>query len=218
VEDSSLFFRACGWLARILISLLSRFELTGVERIPRSGPVILAANHLSNADPIILASVLPRPSAFMAKQELLRFPGMSTIVRMYGSFTVRRGAADREAIRQALSVLEGGRVLGLFPEGTRSRSGSLGEPRAGVGMLALRTGAAVVPIGIVGTDHVAPYKLLWRRPRVSVRVGEPILCEKISGPLRGGAQEHTERVMNAIAELLPEEQRGRFAMAQESSA
>jgi 1-acyl-sn-glycerol-3-phosphate acyltransferase len=209
-ERGTWFYELSGILARFLIWLLGRLELYGVEHIPRSGPVILAANHLSNADPVIVAAVLPRATVFMAKEELLKIPGMLWVVRHFGSFTVRRGAADREAIRRALEALEQGRALGVFPEGTRSRSGALGEPHAGVGMLALRTGAPVVPIAITGTDQVSPTKLLWRRPRIIVRVGEPMPSERTSGALRGAAHEYTERVMEAIAALLPEAQRGRF--------
>jgi 1-acyl-sn-glycerol-3-phosphate acyltransferase len=210
-ERGTWFYELSGGLARFLIWLLGRLELHGVENVPTSGPVILAANHLSNADPVIIAAVLPRATVFMAKRELLRLPGMMWVVREFGSFTVRRGTADREAIRRALQALVEGRALGLFPEGTRSRSGALGEPYAGVGMLALRTGAPVVPIGISGTDQVSPFKILWRRPRIVVRVGEPIPTPRVSGALRGAAHEYTERVMEAIAELLPEQQRGRFA-------
>lgn len=212
-ERGTWFYELSGVLARFLIWLFGRLEVHGVEHIPSSGAVILAANHLSNADPIIIAAVLPRATVFMAKRELLRLPGMVWVVRAFGSFTVRRGAADREAIRRALEALEQGRSLAVFPEGTRSRSGALGEPYAGVGMLALRTGAPVVPIGISGTDQVSPFKLLWQRPRVVVRVGRPIPAARVSGALRGAGREHTERVMEAIADLLPDEQRGRFATA-----
>jgi 1-acyl-sn-glycerol-3-phosphate acyltransferase len=217
-ERGTWFYELSGILARFLIWLLGRLELHGAENIPASGPVILAANHLSNADPVIVAALLPRATVFMAKEELLRLPGMHWVVKNFGSFTVRRGSADREAIRRALETLEQGKALGVFPEGTRSRAGALGEPRAGVGLLALRSGAPVVPIAISGTDQVSPTKLFWRRPRIVVRVGEPIASDRVSGALRGAAHEHTERVMEAIAALLPEHQRGRFATAAHGSS
>jgi 1-acyl-sn-glycerol-3-phosphate acyltransferase len=212
-QRGSLFYELCGILARCLIRLYSRFEIYGLDNIPASGPVILAANHISNADPVLLAATMPRPAVFMAKRELLRWPGMIWVVRAYGSFTVRRGAADREAIRRALKALGEGRVLGLFPEGTRSKSGALGEPFAGVGLLALRTGAPVVPIGIRGTELVSPRKPLWKRPRVVVTIGKPIPSPRVTGAVRGAARQHTERVMRAIAALLPANQRGRFLTA-----
>jgi 1-acyl-sn-glycerol-3-phosphate acyltransferase len=217
-ERGTWFYELSGVVARFLIWLLGRLEIHGVENVPASGPVILASNHLSNADPVIVAAVLPRATVFMAKEELLMVPGMHWVVVNFGSFTVRRGAADREAIRRALETLEQGKALGLFPEGTRSRSGALGEPHAGVGMLALRTGAPVVPIAISGTDEVSPTKMLWRRPRIVVRVGEPIYADRLDTALRGAAQEHTERVMMAIADLLPEQQRGRFARVAHGSS
>jgi 1-acyl-sn-glycerol-3-phosphate acyltransferase len=210
-ERGLWFYELAGIVARFLIWLLGRLELSGVENVPRSGPVILAANHLSMADPVIVAAVLPRATVFMAKDDLREIPGMPRVIEHFGSFTVRRGAVDRDAIRRAIEVLEQGRSLGVFPEGTRSRSGAIGEPHAGVGMLALRTGAPVVPIGISGTDEVRPTKLLWRRPRIVVRVGKPISSERTSGALRGAAHEYAEHVMEAIAALLPEKQRGRFA-------
>jgi 1-acyl-sn-glycerol-3-phosphate acyltransferase len=212
-QRGSPFYELSGVLARCLIRLYSRLEIYGLENIPASGPVILAANHLSNADPVLLAATLPRPAVFMAKRELLRLPGMIWVVKAYGSFTVRRGAADRDAIRRALEALGEGRVLCLFPEGTRSKSGSLGEPYAGVGLLALRTGAPVVPIGIRGTELASPLKPLWKRPRVVVTIGQPIPSPRVTRAVRGAAREHTERVMSAIAGLLPNDQRGRFLAA-----
>ena len=111
--------------------LFFRARVIGKENLPAEGPVILAANHLSNWDPPFLACFIPRHVHYMAKTELFENPIFSAMIRSCHAFPVKRGAADRGAIKMAMQVLKGGSVLGVFPEGTRSRTGEMGKAEAG---------------------------------------------------------------------------------------
>lgn len=178
--DSHLtwFIRAFALGSRIVARSFTRIRHEGLERIPRTGPVILAPNHISNADAVVvgawLTPVLGRRIHWLGKKEMFRFPPFAAILHAGGVHPVDRGNADVEAYRLALRVLEAGGVLLVFPEGTRSATGRLQPFKDGLATLALRSGAAVVPIGVSGTDRVWP-RGGWPRPggRATVRVGEP---------------------------------------------
>ncbi|MDI3256224.1 MAG: lysophospholipid acyltransferase family protein [Kyrpidia sp.] len=153
-------------LIRIPMQTLFPLRVIGREHVPEQGGVVLCANHGSNWDPVLLGLSVSRPIHFMAKEELFRVPGLAPLVRGLGAFPVRRGAADRAALRTAVQLARGGRVVGLFPEGTRRRRGKVGRPMPGAGMVAVRSGAPVIPVHID-----AGY-----RPgsRVTVRFGPPV--------------------------------------------
>lgn len=163
-----------------------RMRVDGLERLPSQGPAILAINHVSMLDPILVAAALPRPVHFMAKEELFRYPLLGWLLRWLHAFPVRRGQPDREAIARALSVLKAGGVVGIFPEGTRSLDGRLLPIQGGTAFLALKSGAAVFPVAIVGTHRAMPKGAWWpRRACVQIRVGEPLrLPEGTQGPVR----------------------------------
>lgn len=159
----------------ILFKLVFRCRITGQENIPKAGGVVIAANHLSLWDPPLIGTFVPRPIHFMAKKELFELPVLGWIIRQLNAFPVRRGAADRTAIRTAIAILEGGRCLGLFPEGTRSKDGSLGQAEQGMAMIAAKAGAVIVPAAILGTNRVFSNTLL---PRFEIRFGKPIALHK----------------------------------------
>lgn len=141
-------------LARIFAFELSGgLTIIGLENLPLEGPVIVAPNHLSYFDPPIVAATVPRKVAFMAKEELFRVPVIGWIVKSLNSFPVRRGEGDTEAIRETLERLAAGKLVLVFPEGTRGNGRELGPFNRGVAMLAKRSGAAVVPVGISGTER-----------------------------------------------------------------
>ncbi len=156
-----------------------RLVVEGLDLLPDRPGVILASNHLSFADPVLLAMVvhrtLGRRVRHMAKAEAVAIPVFGALLRDYGGFAVRRGRPDREAYRMANEVLAGGDWLGLAPEGTRSRTGMLGEPKPGVALLALRSGAEVVPVALWGTEALWPVGVLLPRPgkEVHIRFGAP---------------------------------------------
>jgi 1-acyl-sn-glycerol-3-phosphate acyltransferase len=172
---------------------LYRIEVKGKEHFPKEGAILLCSNHIDNLDPPTVGISAPRQVHFMAKEELFQVPVLGGIVRKVGSFPVKRGMSDREALRNGLNVLKDGGVLGLFPEGTRSKDGKLGKGLAGAGFFALRSNALVVPCAVIGTYK--PFQ------KVKVFFGEPINLD----PLRESkatAEEATELIMSKIAELL----------------
>lgn len=215
----SAFFR---FVARLIVRLRIDGDLAG---IPKHGPVILAANHASSADPVLigafLTKILGRPLNWLGKRELLEFPLTGWIMRRGGIHPVDRDAADLEAFRTALRILEAGQILAIFPEGTRSRDGGLQQVREGVGMLALRSGAPVLPVAVIDSDLMWPRgQLLPRFGRhVTVRYGAPFtVIDLLPAPGPGEKRDRraeteaaTRLVMTRIAELLPPRQRGVYA-------
>ncbi|MFV9510705.1 lysophospholipid acyltransferase family protein [Tepidibacillus sp. LV47] len=156
-------------LRRIVLTyfqLFFKFRVKGKENIPSSGPVILIANHISNYDPPVLASAIDRPIRFMAKEELFKIPLFGAFLYKVGAFPVKRGGNDRKAIKQAFQVLKENQVLGIFPEGTRSKTGQLGKGMPGAALLAIKSDAEIIPVGIQST-----YK--WFQP-IHINIGRPI--------------------------------------------
>jgi 1-acyl-sn-glycerol-3-phosphate acyltransferase len=211
-----LFIRASQLAARTIFRCSTRVSVLGLEHVPTSGALILATNHISNGDPPFvsgwLTPALGRPVHWMAKAEALDWPLAGWFLRQNGAFGIRRGAADMEAFRLARAVLEDGRVLGTFPEGTRSPTGALQQAKDGVTLLALRSGAPILPIGVADTDRFWPRgRKIWRiGGRVSMRIGEPFVLERGVGPdgTKESLEDVTTRLMLHIAELLPERHRG----------
>ena len=159
-------------LFQFLFQVFFRARGIGAENLPREGAVILAANHQSNWDPPLLATFLSRPVCYMAKQELFEIPVFGSIIRACHSFPVRRGAADRGAIKTALQILKLQECLGVFPEGTRSKDGRVHKAEAGVALLAAMSKAPVVPAAIIGTDRILSAGSLF--PRLTVVYGKPM--------------------------------------------
>jgi pantoate ligase / CMP/dCMP kinase len=209
-------------LARIVRVFLFAFTRSlrvegDLAAIPRSGPVILAANHASNADPVVLGAVLTlnlgRRMHWLAKKEIFDWPIIGWMARNGGIHPVDRSTADIEAFRTARRILDEGQVLFVFPEGTRSPDGGLQRARDGLAMLALRTGAPIVPIAIAGSDKVWPKGQKLPRPggRITVTVGRPFnLADEVPAAAGGreGKAAATTALMRRIAELLPDRQRG----------
>ncbi len=208
--------RATDAFGRTFIQCFTRVTVEGLEHVPSAGPLIIAGNHISNADPPAIASwltpALGRPIHWMAKAEALEWPLAGWFMRQNGAFGIRRGAADTEAFRLAKRVLDEGRVLGAFPEGTRSPTGALQQAKDGVSLLALRTGAPILPVGVAGTDRFWPrgQKLWGVGGRITLRVGEPFVLERGRRPdgTRESMEDVTTRLMLRIAALLPERHRG----------
>ncbi len=156
----------------LLFSIFFRAEAIGRENMPKDGGVILAANHMSNFDPPLLATYLRRPVSYMAKKELFEVPVLKQIITACFSFPVRRGAADRGAIKAALNELKKGRCVGLFPEGTRSRDGKTHKAEAGVALIAAMAKVPVVPAAIIGTNRIFANGSLL--PKLKIIYGEPM--------------------------------------------
>lgn len=172
-----------------------RIEIIGLENFPKEGGVLLCTNHIDNLDPPVVGITAPRPVHFMAKEELFNVPLLGKLVPHLNAFPVKRGMSDREALRKGLNILKEGKVLGLFPEGTRSKDGELGKGLAGAGFFALRTDADVLPCAIIG-----PYKSF--QP-LKVVYGKPIAIEELR-KTKASAEETTDKIMEAIKQLLEE--------------
>ncbi len=190
-------------LLRAILTVVARWKVTGRENIPREGALIVVANHLNNADPPILgAGIARRRLRYMAKIELFRMP-LGVIPRLYGAFPVRRFDADLAAMLNAERMLKRGEVLGMFPEGTRSRTGYLGRPHPGTAAIALRAGATLLPCAITGTEQLRNPLVVFKQPRITLQIGEPIPVEQVRRPTEEQVMELTDRVFAAIAAMLP---------------
>jgi 1-acyl-sn-glycerol-3-phosphate acyltransferase len=221
----TLLIRLCALGGRIFSRAVTRVGVAGdLALIPSEGPVIIACNHASNLDPVVLGSWLvpavDRRIHWLGKKELFAWPIVGWLARNGGVHPVDRDAADVEAFRLAKRILDEGHVLTVFPEGTRSPDGRLQEARDGVAMLAMRTDATIVPIGIGGSDRVWPKGRLLPRPggRVTMRIGTPfrLVDELPAGSDRRTAKRQaTSLIMRRIASLLPPRQRGAYADADE---
>jgi 1-acyl-sn-glycerol-3-phosphate acyltransferase len=176
-----------------------RLDVSGRENVPAGGPLVVCSNHIAWLDPVVLGVVLPRRIAFMAKEELFRYPVFGWCLRLLGAFPVKRGTADRNAVHFAGRVLSRGGVVGMFPEGTRSRTGQLGKAHNGAAYLAVRNRARVVPVGIRG-----PYGFARR---IAVAIG-PAMSLGEEGSKRITSKDMDEaagRIMEAIASLVKRE-------------
>lgn len=170
---------------------LFRFRVVGAEKVPKTGPLIVAANHISNFDPPLLGIALPRPVAYMAKKELFAMPVIKQLIPRLNAYPVDRQAGGTAALRASLRLLKEGRAVGIFPEGGRNVSGT-NEEKAGAAFLAAASGAPVVPAAIVGTRKLRPFR------RVTVIFGDPVRIERNrqsdGGDLEKGAAEIMQRI------------------------
>jgi 1-acyl-sn-glycerol-3-phosphate acyltransferase len=195
-----------------LFSLLSRREYVGLENIPTEPPYIMVTNHLSAFDSPFLFTICPHTIRAFAAAKHKRNPIYAPLLAIMGSIWVRRGEVDRQALQGALDVLKRGEVLGMAPEGTRSRETyALQKGKTGVAYLAARAGALIVPVGMTGTEKLKDNLPRLRRTHLRVVVGKPFRLPE-SGEVRGQKlREYTDLIMHRIAELLPEEYRGVYA-------
>lgn len=197
------FYWGLTYLLRFLLTVVVRWKVIGRENVPASGAVIVVSNHLNNADPPILgAAIAKRRVRFMAKIELFKMP-FGAIIKLWDAFPVRRFDADLGALLTAERILKKGGVIGMFPEGTRSRTGYIGEPHPGTAVIALRSGADVLPCAITGTEGLRNPLVLLRRPRFTIRIGEPIRVEPVKRPTEEQVSELTTRIFDAIKAQLP---------------
>jgi 1-acyl-sn-glycerol-3-phosphate acyltransferase len=201
-------FPLVNWVARVI----AHVEVQGNDHMPRGG-VLVVSNHLTNFDPLFIGMCFKRELHFMAKIELFQNPLLARTITALGAFPVRRGEADRAALRQAEELLRSGRVVAIFPEGHRSRQGAVQESKGGIALLARRAGTPILPVAITGTEHFRAASLRrwrpWRRPTVTITVGEPFLLPRTSG--RADYDALAAHIMGRVAALLPPAYQGVYA-------
>lgn len=210
-QDASIAWRTLYRLITPLKLATCKLTIEGAENIPQSGGCILTCNHTRGPDYIFLGYAAPRQVYYMAKAEIFRVhPWVSKFFLAFGVFPIRRGQGDLGAIEHAVELVKSGRVLGIFPEGTRSKTGELRNGKTGVVRIAMMAGVPVVP-GVVINSLEAQQRLgqVWRRPHVTVKFGKPL---EFTGDAlsRDQTQRATDIVMLAMAELLPEAMRGEW--------
>jgi glycerol-3-phosphate dehydrogenase (NAD(P)+) len=174
-----------------------RMQRIGREHIPKRGPVIIAANHRSFLDPFVIACMARRPMYYVAKHEIFMGPVISWLLTSLGAFPVRRGTGDADTILTAKAILERGDIVLIFPEGTRTRPGTLGTPRRGVGRLALETGAPVVPVAVLGTEAVRK-GIVIRPHKVRIRAGRALRFPTVAQPSPSLAGAVTDRIWPCV--------------------
>jgi 1-acyl-sn-glycerol-3-phosphate acyltransferase len=190
-------------LAVTLMRLLFRLEPRGREHVPMTGPVLLASNHVSVLDPPLVGGAAPRELHFMAKEELFRIPLFGRLIAALNSHPVKRDGSDSRALKAAIRLLAEGHAMLVFPEGTRGVEGRLGEGKAGAGMLAVMSGAPVVPVFVSGSARALPPGQAVPRPtKVRVTFGPPLHFKgKGEGDRKDRYREASAEIMRAIAQL-----------------
>lgn len=188
----------------------------GRANVPKDGGAIIVSNHLNNADPCVIPGVFPRRMNIMAKKEMFKWPIVSIMFRLIGSFPVDRQGADLAALRESQNIIAAGNLLLMFPEGTRSKDRQMHAGFPGSALIAYRTGAPIIPVAIWGTEHLKWPILFFKpkmNPRVHVRIGEPFYPPKAERITSDQAKSATDDIMRHVAELLPEEYRGVYREA-----
>jgi cytidylate kinase len=201
------------YMVRVLLFLLTRYRVYGRENVPPRGvALIIASNHLNNMDPPVIAAAIPRRQRirWMGKIELFRGP-LFYVANLWGAFPLRRFEADLGAMLNAERILRAGGCVGMFPEGTRSRTWRMARLQTGTATIALHTGTTLLPVGISGTEHVSnPRVLILKRPRIRVRIGEPIPVERVRKPTPEQVSELTALLDSSIRALLPADYGGTY--------
>jgi 1-acyl-sn-glycerol-3-phosphate acyltransferase len=201
------------WLWQVLFypvravgRVLYPMRLVGGPHVPRSGPYILVSNHVNWKDPPVIEFELGIPIRFMAKIEAFSMFFLGGLLRGIGCFPVRRGESDRRAIVTCLQVLRAGNVLGFFPEGTRSRTGTLRRAQPGIAFLAAKSAAPILPVGVTGTPSAKLF-----RSAIEVRVGPAFTVRDLGLGEGADEQEVADAIMRRVASLLPQEMRGYYS-------
>jgi len=216
-SDENWFIRTTAFVSRTITRSLTRVRVTGaLDAIPRSGALIIASNHASNADGVVIGAWLTRRLGrrihWLGKREMTEWPIVGPFVLAGSVHPVDRDNVDVDVFRLLLRILEAGNVIVVFPEGTRSAAGEMQAAKDGVAMLALRSDAQILPVGVIDTDRFWPKGKLPRLgKRVEMRVGEPFKLADVLPPgldRRAAKAAATDLIMRRIAALLPVRQQG----------
>ncbi len=210
--------RGWRWAARLVLRLLTRTEITGMENFPAQGPALIVVNHLGDADVVVGVAYFPIMPEVLGKAELYDVPILGKCMDAYGVIWVHRGQPDRRALRAALQALAENRMVGLAPEGRQSVTGELEEGTEGAAYLAYKAGAArqhpipIVPVAFTGTENEKVYRSLrrLRRARITMTVGPVLYLDEVTN-FHEALSQGTAKIMHALARLLPPEYQGVYA-------
>jgi 1-acyl-sn-glycerol-3-phosphate acyltransferase len=218
MKEYTRFYEGMRLLARLVFPLLFRLRVNGVENVPKTGPVILVSNHLNWTDIPLVGYRVMRRTHFMAKVELFQKAPLKWLIIGLGAFPVRRGEADRQAIKQAEEVLKAGQVLVIFPEGTRSKSHAMKEGLPGAALIAVRSGAPVVPVAISGSERFKLWHIWPFRTAITITYGVPFTLSREGRKGHSDLQGQLGVLMRHIAELLPPQYQGVYAISDDTAA
>jgi 1-acyl-sn-glycerol-3-phosphate acyltransferase len=198
-------------IVRVLLGWIATVKIEGVENVPAEGGFLMTPNHLSYIDPPLMLMALPRRIRVLAAQKYRRNPILRFLFEVMGCIWVRQFEADHEALRECLRLLRSGGVLGVSPEGTRSRiTHALIRGRGGAAFLASRSGVKILPAAVWGTETFFNDVLHFRRPKAFIRFGKPYQLEFSARPKGPELERATDDIMCAIAALLPPSYRGEY--------
>ena len=200
-------------LGKLCFSVFGRWEVHGKEAVPPLGPLLVVSNHLSYADPPVLASSLPRRLHFLGKGSLFSNPISATFMRAVGVHPLNQDSLNLGALRWNLDLLSRDQALVLFPEGSRSRGQGMKIGKHGVAYLAAKSQAPILPVAITGTEHIHGYlRIPFPLCRINVTIGDPFTLPVVEGKLtKPLLQSLTDMIMRRVADLLPETYRGHYA-------
>ena len=210
----NLFFNFCNGTFATTLGLFADFERQGVENVPKTGPLLIVANHQRNMDPPLVARSVGRRTFFLAKREVFHNPLFTLLLTWWGAHPLARGQADREAYRWVLNKLQepNGSVT-MFPEGTRHR-GSMGRAEPGPASVALRSGATLLPVGITGSEVLgSAFRAVYPKATIRVNIGRPFKVVDSGDDRQNALSTLTTEIMGRVAELLPESYRGNYGEA-----
>jgi 1-acyl-sn-glycerol-3-phosphate acyltransferase len=195
-------------ITSVFFDVLGKLESHGSENIPDRGGVLLLSNHLSFPDPVIVATAANREIHFMTRDDVFRIPFLSWLVAAHNAYPVRRGVADRAALKHTLSLLKAGEVVLIFPEGTRSVDGTLGKARDGASFIVHNADVPTIPVFLKGAEKMMPRNAKWIRPaKLSITFGLPLDFTKVRkiGDKRELYRRMGEQIMQSIAALRDKE-------------
>jgi 1-acyl-sn-glycerol-3-phosphate acyltransferase len=213
MSEATMIYWAFKSLVRVLLRLLTHYEVEGEENLPAGGPLLLVFNHLAWWDAPVAMATLPWHMTAIALKDLQRVPITGQLLSLSGVIWVDRGRYDRGALRSALALLEGGGVLGIAPEGRMSVTGALERGKTGPVFIARKANVPILPVGLTGTETALGEWRHAHRPRLTVTIGQPFRLPE-SGERRSRKEERqadADFIMERLAELLPPEYRGVYA-------
>ena len=210
---SSLQFRLTNTAIKFVMRLIVRADIGQIEKVPKTGPLILVTNHINFIEiPMVFINLQPRPVTGFVKSETWDDPFLGRLFSLWGGIPIRRGEADLTALKKGLEMLQNGYILAVAPEGTRTNTGILIRGQPGVSMLALHSGAPLLPLVYYGAEGYRESLKHFRRSDFHVRVGSIFRLKQPLGRITGEIrQEMTDEIMYQLALLLPEKYRGEYA-------